>query len=98
MRSTNARADIRSRCGEPSRSSTGRRSTNHEQAIIQAEVGRLVHAIRPFGMLHRDTLARAAGAEHWRKGRLDLALRTAVEQGRLEKRPLDYYCTPHPDR
>ncbi len=95
MRSTNARTNLRAHCGESQRPSTGRRSAIHEQAVIQAEVGRLVHAIRPFGMLHRDTLARAAGAEHWRKGRLDLALRAAVEQGRLEKRPLGYYCAPH---
>jgi hypothetical protein len=66
------------------------RRRRHEQALIQAEVRRLMHAIGPFGVLRRDALARAAGAEHW-PGRFDQALQAAVDQGRLEARPFDYY-------
>jgi len=39
------------------------RERRHEQAVIEAEVRRLMSAIGPFGTPRRDALARAAGAE-----------------------------------
>ena len=67
------------------------RVRRHEQAVIQAEVRRLASAIRPFGVLNRQTLAHMAGAEHWREGGLPRALDAAVDAGVLEERAFGFY-------
>ncbi len=73
------------------------RERRHEEAVIQAEVRRLVHAIRPFGILRRDFLARESGAERWAGG-FERALQASVEQGRLEARPFGFYRETCPDQ
>ena len=73
------------------------RQRRHEEAVIQAEVKRLVHTISPYGILRRDFLARSSGAEHW-PGGFERALQAAVEQGRLEARPFGFYRRVRPDR
>jgi hypothetical protein len=60
------------------------RIARHEQAVIQAEMRRLARALRPFGVLHREALKRAAGAEKWHDGGFDRALRAAVRAGAVE--------------
>jgi hypothetical protein len=42
--------------------------SQHERAVIDAEVRRLVCALRPFGVLRRDTLCRVAHARNWHEG------------------------------
>lgn len=66
----------------------------HDEAVIQAEVRRLAQALRPFGVLSRDALERAAGAEHWHEGGFDGALSEAVKTGAIERRPLGFYSAP----
>jgi len=67
----------------------------HDQAVIEAEVRRLVNGLGPFQILRRDALARAVGAEHWRGG-FGQALRAAVQEGRLEALPFDFYRLARP--
>jgi hypothetical protein len=71
-----------------------RRARRHEQAVVSAEVRRLVRAIRPYGVLNRQMLARVAGAAKWRDGGFDAALSAAVRSGALERRPFDFYSEP----
>jgi hypothetical protein len=69
--------------------------TQHERAVLRAEIRRLVAALRPYGVLRRDTLARAAGAPSWHQAGFDRALLAAVEAGEIEERPLGFYAIPH---
>jgi hypothetical protein len=63
----------------------------HEQALIHARAVRLSHAIRPFGVLHKDVLAHVAGAEHWPGGAFPHALDAAVEQRLLLRLAFGFY-------
>lgn len=77
-----------------SRPVSGRRAARrHDEAVIQAEVRRLARALRPYGVLHRDALERAAGAEHWRQGGFDSALSAAARSGAIEPLPLGFFHT-----
>lgn len=67
------------------------RLSRHEQAVLQAEVRRLSHALKPFRILHRDALERLAGAENWHDGGFDRALREAVNAGAIEPLPGGFY-------
>lgn len=62
-----------------------------EGAVVQAEVRRLTHTIAPFGVLHRDQLARLSGARNWRRGAFELALGAAVRSGLLARLPSGFY-------
>lgn len=73
------------------------RERRHEEAVIEAEVRRLMRAVGPFGVLRRDALEGAAGARHWPAG-FDQALRAAVEQGRLEARAFGFYREARPEQ
>lgn len=57
------------------------RIARHDEAVIQAEMRRLARALKPYRILHRDALQRAAGADTWHDGGLDRALRAAVKAG-----------------
>jgi hypothetical protein len=63
----------------------------HESAVVRAEVNRLVHALRPFGVLRRDVLAREAKAGSWREAGFERALERAVEEHTIEELPLGFY-------
>lgn len=65
-----------------------RAEAQRKDALLQAEVRQLMRAIRPFGVLNHDALARACRAHLWRSGRFEDALRAAVREGRL--RPLGF--------
>jgi hypothetical protein len=62
----------------------------HERAVLEAEVRRIIHSLRPFGILHRDALSRATHARTWRNGSFEAALRVAINQGKVDKLPGDF--------
>lgn len=77
--------------GNHSRAAEADRLRRHHQAVIQAEVRRLLHAIGPYRVLSRNRLLQITHAERWSEGGLDGALRAAVDEGVLETLPLGDY-------
>jgi hypothetical protein len=69
--------------------------TDHDRAVLRAEIRRLVIALSPYGVLRRDALERAARARTWHEVSFEVALQAAVESGKLEKLPLGFYAIPH---
>jgi hypothetical protein len=67
----------------------------HEGAVVRAEVNRLVRALRPYGVLRRDVLAREARAGSWHEAGFERALQSAVDAHRIEELPLGFYRLPH---
>lgn len=67
------------------------RISRHEQAVVRAEMRRLAKALRPYGILHRNALQEACGAQKWHEGGFDRALREAVRHGLLEPLPGGFY-------
>lgn len=63
----------------------------HEEAILNAEVKRLVRALGPYGALRRDVLAREVGADSWHEPVFEQALRAAVSAGKIHKLPQGFY-------
>ena len=63
----------------------------HDEAVLRAEVNRVVRALAPYRVLSRDVLRREAGAGNWHEPRFERALEAAVEQGRIEALPLGFY-------
>jgi hypothetical protein len=74
-----------------------RLARRHDEAVIQAEVRRLAHALQPFGILRRDSLERVAKATKWHEGGFDRAIAAAVHAGRIERLPGEFYRCP-PER
>jgi hypothetical protein len=66
--------------------------TDHDRAVLSAEVKRLVTALSPVGVLRRDALARASGATRWNGASFDLALQAAVDAGKINELPLGFYA------
>lgn len=79
-------------CG--SRGSARPRSRDHYQILLDAEVARLVHALRPFGVLREQTLAQRAGCATWRAGAFRAALQEGARHGKLELLPFDFVGLP----
>lgn len=71
--------------------SSGAVTPSSSSRLLEAEVNRLIRTISPYGVLRKDTLARACGARAWRPGRFDAALRAAVREGRLRQLALGFY-------
>jgi len=67
----------------------------HDEAVLRAEVKRLVHALAPYGVLQRDVLRREAGAGNWHEPGFDRALDAAVKHGQIEALPLGFYGLRH---
>jgi hypothetical protein len=63
-----------------------------ERALLDADVRHLVDALRPFGVLHRDQLARIAGAGAWHEIVFERALEEAVERGLIQRLPEGFYA------
>jgi hypothetical protein len=63
-----------------------------ERALLDADVRHLVDALRPFGVLHRDQLARIAGAGAWHEIVFERALQEAVDRGLIERLPEGFYA------
>jgi len=62
-------------------------------AILEAEVRRVVNALSPYGVLREDALARACGAQRWRAGEFRCALDSGVRAGRLRRLPFGFYAS-----
>lgn len=67
------------------------RSLRHDEAVIQAEVRRLACSLRPYRILSRGALQKAAGANHWSNNGFDQALSEAVRRGMIEELPFGFY-------
>jgi hypothetical protein len=65
--------------------------SDHEKAVLRAEVRRLVNALSPYGVLSRDSLRREAGALHWHEPLFSRALEAAVAEGQIVELPLGFY-------
>ncbi len=65
--------------------------SRHDAAVMHAEVRRLVMALAPFGVLHRDALRSECGADRWHDAGFELALTAAVKAGAIERLPGDFY-------
>jgi hypothetical protein len=72
------------------------RAQARRDALLEAEVRQLLRAIGPFGVLGRDSLARACHAHLWRSGRFEDALHAAVRQGRLRPLGFGFYGARRP--
>ena len=67
----------------------------HNEAILRAEIRRLVRTLSPYCVLSRDALSREVGAAHWNEPWFERALDAAVEQGDVVALPLGFYGLPH---
>lgn len=66
----------------------------HDQAVLQAEIRCLKHALAPFGVLNRDALEREARASRWHDGTFERALEAAVAVGDIEPLAFGFYRMP----
>jgi hypothetical protein len=69
---------------------------DHDEAVLRAEIRRLVRALGPFGVLRRDVLAHEVRAESWQQAGFDRALEAAVRAGEIEQLPVGFYGLPRP--
>jgi hypothetical protein len=76
----------RSAAPAPARRPSGDRTA----ATLDAEVGRLIHELRPFRVMRGGELARRAGAGYWGAGGFDAAVRTGERRGDLRRLPFGY--------
>ena len=63
----------------------GRR--DHYAILLDAEVRRLVHELRPFGVLSERELEHRANAALWHSGTFEAALRAGERRGQLKRLP-----------
>lgn len=68
-----------------------RSKRRHDEAVIQAEVRRLAAALRPYRILRREALERAAHADRWSRQGFEQALAEGVKRGAIEQLPLGFY-------
>jgi len=71
----------------------GEKLPERDVALLEAEVGRVMHALAPYGVLREDALARACRARRWRAGQFESALEAAVKEGRLRRLPFGFYAS-----
>ncbi|HEY5431204.1 MAG TPA: hypothetical protein VIK04_18955 [Solirubrobacteraceae bacterium] len=57
---------------------------------MAAEARRLQRELLALGPMHRDRLARLCGAEHWREGTFEEAIREGERTGALRQIPLGW--------
>ena len=70
----------------------------HGEAVIRAEIKRLVRALSRYRVLRSDALAREAGADVWHQAGFERALQAAVQAGEIEQLPFGFYRLPHSTR
>jgi hypothetical protein len=78
----------------PAKLATPAWAEEHHRALLSADVRRLALALSPYGILHRDALAALVGAQEWREGAFEQALKEAVRQGVIERLPEGFYGDP----
>lgn len=66
------------------------------QARVAAEARRLERQLRTIGPMPREMLARRVGAERWREGSFEEAVRAGIQAGRLRKLPLHWLEAAQP--
>ena len=71
-----------------------RRLDRHDEAVLAAEVRRLVTELHTSGPLATTTLVRRCHTNHWREGTLDAAIREGTRQRRLPQLPFGYVDVP----
>jgi hypothetical protein len=92
MTRANCTEDVRRLDGRRTGSAVGQ--SEHESAVVEAEIRRLVHALRPYGVLRRDALARAANVDRWHEAGFEQALRLALAEREIEELPFGFYRLP----
>ena len=73
-----------------------RRASRHDDAVLSAEVRRLVRVLRSYGPLQRASLARISNAERWREGSFDRAVTEAIREGQVRELPFDFIAPDRP--
>jgi hypothetical protein len=92
------RGDLGSRTGARlGKSQTSTDSGQHDRAVVEAEVRRLVHALAPYGVLRRDALQREAGAGRWHEAGFGRAVAAALDAGEIRELPFGFYGLPGAD-
>jgi hypothetical protein len=65
--------------------------------MVAAEARRLERNLRAIGPMPRDMLAHVSGAENWREGTFEEAVREGLREGRLRTLPLQWLeANPNP--
>jgi len=67
------------------------RRTQHELAVGAIQAEHVARVLRPYGILNREALKAAAGAQQWREGTFAGALSRAIDMGLIEVCPLGYF-------
>jgi hypothetical protein len=67
----------------------------HGEAVIHAEIKRLIRTLSRYRVLRGDALAREAGADVWQQEGFDRALQAAIQAGEIEQLPFGFYRLPH---
>lgn len=63
---------------------------HHRTRVIQAEMRRLERRLLEYGPMPRQRLAQSCGAERWREGTFEEALKEGVRLGKLKSLPLGW--------
>ena len=66
----------------------------HRDAMIEADVRRLVRELRSLGPLSSRTLARRCHAERWDEGAFTEAVRAGLADGKLRALPFGFLAAP----
>ncbi len=69
---------------------SGRGRDTHRATVIAAEVRRLERRLLAIGPMPRDRLAESCGANRWREGTFEEAIREGVRLGTLRQLPLGW--------
>ncbi len=80
----------RSHQGADERARSARGPDTHRATVIAAEVRRLERRLLAIGPMPREKLAESCGAERWREGTFEEAIREGVRLGTLRQLPLGW--------
>ena len=81
---------------QPATQARRQRATRHDDAVLSAEVRKLVRVLRAFGPLRRASLARISHADRWHEGSFDRAVSEAVRHGQARELPFDFLASDQP--
>jgi len=63
--------------------------------IVTAETRRLENQLLAIGPMSREKLAHSCGADHWRDGTFEEAVREGIRSGRLQEMPMGWLKATH---